>query len=424
MPTSPILAVDKAGGTDTFIGAIFALASRLDGLTLRVAALEPQGSPVALPRNASARYFRSPLLHRLLWKFRESGNPIVRLLLLFATAFGLVRIGLSYDRDEFDIVYAVGGPIAAIAGVVVKTLRSRPLAAHFQYTYNFANASRPARFFALLMYRQIDALIGNCGMLGKDAISIGMPAEKCHAVFNWIDESRFRPLPHRDHLRQKYQIAAAQTGFFFGGRFDQNKHVDRIIDALSDLEEPQAVFMFAGDGVLAPQLRALARHNPNVRVLGTLEAEALAELHNACDIGFWNSVDVDYPGLALMEAMASGLPAFTSNVTMNELYHGRRVEEHFLNVPRYARLFPPTREGIRQAVREGIAERGYYNEIRGPIAAFARRRFGFQNAELLTGILAETAGVSPPSKGFASCSRQIPAQLSPQNRATDGPPPS
>jgi len=391
MPTSTTLAVDKAGGTDTFVAAVFALTKRIDGLSMLVAALEPQGNPVVLPPNVSARYFHSSLLHRLLWIFREGNNRMAGFVLLSATAFSLIKVALTYRRSDYDVIYAVGGPIAAVSGVVVKTLRRRPLAVHFHYTYNFACAPRIARFLVRKLYDQFDSLIGNCGMLGKDATAIGMPAARCYAVSNWVDQDRFRPLLNRDGARQEYQIAPDQTAFFFGGRFDARKHVDRIIDALTDFIEPKAVFLFAGDGVLEAPLRALAERNPNIRLLGTIAHDRLVGVHNACDIGFWNSIDIDYPGLTLIEAMASGLPAFTSNVTMNEHYPGGAVQTDFLNIPRYARLFPPTREGIRQAVREGVAMRDHFNGMREQIAAFAHRRFGFANAAKLVGILKQTA---------------------------------
>jgi glycosyltransferase involved in cell wall biosynthesis len=250
------------------------------------------------------------------------------------------------------------------------------------------------RFAVGTLYRQADAFIGNCAMQGTDAAAIGVPHRRCHAVTNWVDHDVFRPLDPRAAYRERWGVASTQTAFFFGGRFCPTKHVDRIAEALQGLDDPRAVFFFAGDGVLAPMLHALARSNPNVRVLPTLPRSELPALHAACDVQFWGSVDVDYPGLVVMEAMSCGLPVYTSKESMNTFYPGAPVEPSFLDVPRLARLFPATAEGIRDAVREAIARRDELNALRAQVAAFARARFGTANALRLVEILRATA--APP----------------------------
>jgi len=250
---------------------------------------------------------------------------------------------------------------------------------------------------ACLFYNQADALIGNCALQARDTIALGVAPAKCHAIFNWIDDEVFRPLPNRKALRERAHVEAAQTAFFFGGRFDYTKHVDRLIEALSGFNERRALFFFAGDGVLRPALEQLAKNQPNIRVLGTILQSQLAEVHNLCDVGFWGSVDIDYPGLVTMESMFSGLPIVTSNETMNPLYAGEKVEGEFLGVPRFARLYPPTTNGIRQAIVESIERRAELNALRDEVAAFARRQFGFGNAVRLLDVLADAAHVTAPA---------------------------
>ncbi|HEX3466639.1 MAG TPA: glycosyltransferase [Candidatus Elarobacter sp.] len=392
MPARSIVPVDRGGGGNTFIEALLELPLLSDDLDIDVVALHPEGEPIDPPPRVTITYVRSERLHRWLWDHREAKNPFAAVFVLVWTAYMLIGAALRRSRERrYDLIYAVGGPIAGAAGIVVKHLRRLPLAMHFQYTYNFRRASLPIRLGGRAFYGQTDALIGNCAMLGEDAVAIGVPAERCHWVFNWIDQDAFRPLEPRERYRAEHRVEPSQTAFYFGGRFDYTKHVDRLIDALRDLDEPRAVFFFAGDGVLAPELRALAAANPNVRVLGTVPRADLPALHAAADLQFWNSVDIDYPGLVAIEAMSSGLPLYTSNQTMNPLYPGARVEPSFLGVPRLAKLFDPTRDGIRQAIREAIERRDELVALRPEVAAFARAHFGPANALELIAILRSCA---------------------------------
>ncbi|MBV9972715.1 MAG: glycosyltransferase [Candidatus Eremiobacteraeota bacterium] len=403
MPAAHILPVDHGGGTDSFIRSVIDLSRRFSDLQIDVATMEPDGSKIVPPAGVRIEYFRSPLLKRLLWQHREARNPIASIALLCATAFGIFSAALQLTKNtRYDLLYAIGGPIAGFAGIMLKRLTGTPLAMHFQYAYRFSGASLPVRRLVRIFYNQADALIGNCALQARDATALGVSAKKCHAIYNWIDAQAFRPLPMREELRAKWGVEPAQTAFFFGGRFDYTKHVDRIIAALRDFDAPGPLFFFAGDGVLRPALDELAANRTNIRVLGTIPQERLVELHNVCDVAFWGSVDIDYPGLVTMEAMFSGLPVVTSNETMNPLYAGARVDEEFLGVPRFARLYPPTIHGIQRAIVESVERRPELNAMRDEVAAFARGQFGFQNAVRLVDVLAATAKVSAPAVAMST----------------------
>ena len=403
MPAARVLPVDHGGGTDSFIRSVIELSRRFCGLQIDVATMEPDGPRIIPPPGVRIEYFRSSLLKRLLWQHREARNPFASSALLGATALGIVSAALRLTKTRrYDLLYAVGGPIAGLAGIMLKHLTKTPLAMHFQYAYRFSRAPAPIRRLVRLFYDQADAVIGNCAQQARDATSLGVSPAKCHAIFNWIDAEAFRPLPNRAELRAKREVKETQTAFFFGGRFDYTKHVNRIIDALRDFDARDAVFFFAGDGVLRPALEQLAARQSNIRILGTIPQERLVEIHNVCDVGFWGSVDIDYPGLVTMESMFSGLPIVTSNETMNPLYAGEPVDGEFLGVPRYARLYPPTTAGIRQAILDSVERRSDLNAQRDQVAAFARRQFGFDNAVRLVDVLAGAAHVSAPAVAISS----------------------
>ena len=212
MPARSVVPVDRGGGGNTFIEALLELPQLRGDLQIDVVALHPEGEPIEPPPNVSITYVRSERLHRWLWEHREAKNPFAAVFVLVWTAFVLVREALRLTRTQrYDLIYAVGGPIAGVAGIAVKRLRRIPLAMHFQYTYRFRTAPLPVRLAARAFYAQTDALIGNCPMLGQDAVAIGLPPERCHWVFNWIDHSTFRPLGPREIRTSAYSERSRAT---------------------------------------------------------------------------------------------------------------------------------------------------------------------------------------------------------------------
>jgi glycosyltransferase involved in cell wall biosynthesis len=204
-------------------------------------------------------------------------------------------------------------------------------------------------------------------------------------VYNWVDNTFFRPLPNRDEIRRKWDLPPDRFVFLYAGRFDWSKQVDRIIAALR-ANRYDATFLFAGDGTLGPELEALAPFN-DVRVLGTRAADELVELHNAADVLLWGSVDVDYPGLVVMEAMASGLPVATANTSMNPLYPDVAVDAGILGGPGLTRHYPASPQGIDAAIRDSLARRNELAALRPAARRFAVERFGESNAQTFLDLL-------------------------------------
>ncbi len=406
MPARSVVPVDRGGGGNTFIEALLDLPRLRDDLQIDVVGLHPEGEAIEEPPNVKISYVRSERLHGWLWEHREAKNPVAALFVLVWTAFMLTREALRLTRTQgYDLIYAVGGPIAGVAGIAVKRLRRIPLAMHFQYTYRFRGAALPVRLLARAFYSQADALIGNCAMLGRDAVAIGMPAARCHWVFNWIDQTAFRPLEPREHVSRRARRRARANRVLLRRplRLHQTRRPpDRR------LARPRR----AASGVLlrrrrrtgARTARAGGAQSERARFSARSRARTCPRCTRQPICSSGASVDVDYPGLVAIEAMSSGLPLYTSNETMNPLYAGERVDPSFLAVPRVARLFDPTRDGIRAAIREAIDNRDELNQLRPEVAAFAREHFGPDNALRLIDILRSCA--RPPREAHYAVSRE------------------
>jgi len=389
---SEVIPIDRGGGTETFISAL-ELPAMIPSLEIDVVAPFPEGGPFPNPPGVRVKCFSAKTLVQLLFVFRKARNPVANVVLLFVGALILAWNGLKQARAErYDLIYAVGGPIAGFAGIIVKVLTRIPLVMHFQTVSPFSKSNAVMRFLARKFYECADVIIGNCPMFAKDSIALGVPESKCRWVFNWVDQNQFKPRNDRAELRRKFKLFPDQTAFLFAGRLDFTKQADRVIDALRDFAAPDnAVFFFAGSGEFQPDLEKLAQANPKIRILGTVASRDLPELHNACDVLLWGALDIDYPSLVVMEAMSSGLPVVTSCETFNYQYEGQLVEPNVIGAPQCARHYPPTREGIRRAITETIGDRAFVEDNRETIVKFARARFGIANAAKLIDIFSFVA---------------------------------
>lgn len=146
-------------------------------------------------------------------------------------------------------------------------------------------------------------------------IDIGCPADKVSTVHLGVDVTRFacrRQRGRRRHPRRVLMVA----------RLTEKKGVDTAIRAIARAreDEPALTLRIIGEGECRPDLEALARAldvEDAVELLGALPPERVRLELAACDLLVQPSVtaaDGDREGIpvALMEAMASGVPVIAS----------------------------------------------------------------------------------------------------------------
>ena len=130
---------------------------------------------------------------------------------------------------------------------------------------------------------------------------------------NPIDTARFHPTPEAERRRLRAALGLSDATIVHAGRLAREKHVDVLIRALPALAAtvPDAMLALAGHGSARPALEALAGElgvAGRVRFLGTLDHAALARLYQASAVVAIASTS-ESQGMALLQAMASGLPA-------------------------------------------------------------------------------------------------------------------
>ena len=125
-----------------------------------------------------------------------------------------------------------------------------------------------------------------------------VPPEKVVVVYNAIDERFSCEPPPEDVARVRERFQLDQRFVLYVGNIKPHKNVERLIEAFQALR------------------RAVHRHklHKHVRFLGYLPDETLAILYRLASVFVFPSLYEGF-GLPPLEAMASGTPVVTSNVS-------------------------------------------------------------------------------------------------------------
>ena len=148
-----------------------------------------------------------------------------------------------------------------------------------------------------------------------------VPPEKVVVVYNAIEE-RFSETPSEEaieRVRERYQLN--HPFVLYVGNIKPHKNLVRLIEAFAELRRrgfDELKLLIIGDEIskLPALRRAVHSHklHKHVRFLGYLEDETLASLYRLASVFVFPSLYEGF-GLPPLEAMASGTPVVTSNVS-------------------------------------------------------------------------------------------------------------
>jgi glycosyltransferase involved in cell wall biosynthesis len=148
-----------------------------------------------------------------------------------------------------------------------------------------------------------------------------IPAEKIDVIYNAIDE-RFGVDPPEEEvfrIRERYQLSGQFV--LYAGNIKPHKNLERLILAFHRVHQSgldQVKLLIIGDEIsrYATLRRAVHRCqlHKHVRFLGFVSDETLAVLYRLASVFVFPSLYEGF-GLPPLEAMASGTPVVTSNVS-------------------------------------------------------------------------------------------------------------
>jgi glycosyltransferase involved in cell wall biosynthesis len=147
-----------------------------------------------------------------------------------------------------------------------------------------------------------------------------VPASKIEVIYNALDE-RLAASPTLDDIsRVRERFLLTSPFVLYAGNIKPHKNVDRLIEAFSILRRRgnDAKLLIIGDEISKyPNLRRLVHRfqlHQYVRFLGFIPDETLAVLYRLATVFVFPSLYEGF-GLPPLEAMASGTPVITSNVS-------------------------------------------------------------------------------------------------------------
>jgi glycosyltransferase involved in cell wall biosynthesis len=195
-----------------------------------------------------------------------------------------------------------------------------------------------------------------------------VPAAKIDVIYNAIDE-RFGEAPDAhevDLVRERYQLN--DPFVLYAGNIKPHKNLERLIEAFHMLRRhgpPSVKLLIIGDEIskYATLRRAVHKYklHKHVRFLGFVPDRTLAALYRLAAVFVFPSLYEGF-GLPPLEAMASGTPVITSNVSSLPEVVGEA-----------ALLIDPYEPGaIAEAMRRVLTEPGLSDRLRAQGLARAR----------------------------------------------------
>jgi glycosyltransferase involved in cell wall biosynthesis len=148
-----------------------------------------------------------------------------------------------------------------------------------------------------------------------------VPEQKIEVIYNAIDE-RFGQPPSEEEVRRVRERFRLDRAFaLYAGNIKPHKNLERLIEAFHQLRQEgfeHLALLIIGDEISKyPTLRrAVHRYklHKHVRFLGFVPDETLAVLYRLASVFVFPSLYEGF-GLPPLEAMASGTPVVTSNVS-------------------------------------------------------------------------------------------------------------
>lgn len=242
---------------------------------------------------------------------------------LSASTLGTLMIG----RADVGFVYHPPGTVG-LPAVALKALKRIPFVYHIAdmwpesviesgmvgkgFTKKFIGAALST--WCNFIYQQAAAITVLSPGFKNMLMKAGVPGEKIHVIYNWADESAFRPLPRDPGLAEQLGFHGRFNVVYAGnmGPFQALENVVRA--ALLLKNEPAIQIVMMGTGQKAEELKSLARVTgaTNVRFLEQRPYREMPMINSLADVLLVHLKDlplmrVTIPGKTQI-SLASGRP--------------------------------------------------------------------------------------------------------------------
>lgn len=225
------------------------------------------------------------------------------------------------NEIRFDLVHCHTPMGGAMARIVAKKTNTKPVL----YTVHGLHFYKGAPLINWLIYYPVEKFLSK---YTDTLITINYEdyhrAKKFHAKKIQyipgvgIDCKKIKGIDSNQKLKKnELGINENTTIFLSAGELIKRKNYETALKAFARAELPNAVYLICGHGILEAELKELANHlGIKDKVLFLGYRNDLIEIMKCADIFFFPSFQEGLP-VALMEAMACGLPIICSEIRGN-----------------------------------------------------------------------------------------------------------
>lgn len=137
--------------------------------------------------------------------------------------------------------------------------------------------------FVRWTYRWASSIVVIAPGMRRVLLDRGVPPEKVHLVYNWVDEEIFRPTPASGRMRGALDIPPDVPLFLYAGNLGAAQGLEAVVDAFVELGDAGQLVL-VGDGISRPELVRRAAGAPNIHFCGPMPVEAMTALQSDADV--------------------------------------------------------------------------------------------------------------------------------------------
>lgn len=221
------------------------------------------------------------------------------------------RVQKILRQEHFDVIHLHEPLMPALCPMVLLHSRAVNVGTFHAYRERFSGY-RYGRFLLRRFFDRIDGLVA-VSRAARDYVHQYFPGQYT-VIPNGIDLARFAA-PDLEPLPQY------QDGYYnilFVGRIEKRKGLEYLLRAFPLVQEvcPNSRLIVVGEGRLRATLQhtVVERGLSNVVFTGFVPAEDLPRYHRAAQVFCVPATGFESFGIALLEAMAAGLPVVASDI--------------------------------------------------------------------------------------------------------------